>query len=251
MSKEVNLKAFYEDHVCPHCGAEPDISLRDEENDGECYFQYHKCDDCGGTWTLRFTLDKIEANNGEDKEYITNEDYDMLASENKAMADFLEKLGFYQELINDIANGKYLDTKLRGINLDILKIRNFQKGNFEIKPNKVALAKWLKEPIGAYDEYSGSAYYHKSKLDWTVDDFVELIKDNMSITNNILGRNTQYITDMLGIPQFYNILSLGGVGSGCNNDGYFGIFQNSWQGALYDIIEIALRLIKEIKKEGV
>lgn len=54
----------------------------------------YKCDNCGG-----FTMI--------DKEYHENcnEDINMLERENKAMAEFLEKLGYTQEQIIDICNG--------------------------------------------------------------------------------------------------------------------------------------------------
>lgn len=100
-----NLKEFYENSVCPHCGIDCDYVMVDEEVDGECYFEYHKCDECSGTWTTRYTMDKIETNGGEETFYIPNEDEEMLASENKAMAEFLEKLGFSEEDISNIANG--------------------------------------------------------------------------------------------------------------------------------------------------
>jgi hypothetical protein len=101
--KEVNLKTFIEEDNCPHCGHSI-YGCVDEYNDFQTHFKYNKCDECGETWTERYSLDKVECNNGEIFEYVTSENEDLLARENKAMAEYLGTLGFTQDDITDICS---------------------------------------------------------------------------------------------------------------------------------------------------
>lgn len=102
--KEVNLKTFIEEDNCPHCGHSI-YGCVDEYNDFQTHFKYNKCDECGETWTERYSLDKVECNNGEIFECVTSENEDLLARENKAMAEFLESIGYSQIQISNIREG--------------------------------------------------------------------------------------------------------------------------------------------------
>lgn len=60
--------------------------------------------DCWGQRELVAELEKRDRENKFNYEDEKSEDYDMLARENKAMAEFLSKLGYTNEQITDICN---------------------------------------------------------------------------------------------------------------------------------------------------
>lgn len=97
------LKSFYEDDLCPHCGNMNTHTVFFRETDGESYFDHCVCKDCGGKWVARYTINKLFS--GNESYDILSEYEELLARENEAMAEFLEKqIGFSQENVSDIAN---------------------------------------------------------------------------------------------------------------------------------------------------
>lgn len=105
----INLEEYYYNTTCPHCGESSDPILMGNELNGHYYFEYLECNKCYGAWTTRYVLNKIESNGK--TFYMPNDDLEMLASENKAMAEFLEKLGYSSDDISNIANGCHKNIK--------------------------------------------------------------------------------------------------------------------------------------------
>lgn len=104
------LRRFEEKALCPHCGCTDDNHMIVQEFPSENHtYVRSTCFECGGTWTARYTLDKVYTS---DTEHIVvnNNNKELLQSENKMMRDFLGKqLGFSQESVSNIAKG---ETKL-------------------------------------------------------------------------------------------------------------------------------------------
>jgi len=101
---EFRLKEFAEgSECCPHCGSE-DYEQDEKDEEPDCIIEHFECKNCNQRWFKRYSFDKVGA--GDSMHIITSEDEDMLAAENKAMGNFLEKqVGFSQEDVSNIANG--------------------------------------------------------------------------------------------------------------------------------------------------
>jgi hypothetical protein len=99
---EFRLKEFAEgSECCPHCGG--DYKQVENDEDFDCIIENYQCNECNKRWFKRYSFDKVGA--GDSMHIITSEDEEMLASENKAMGDFLEnQIGFSQEDVSTIAN---------------------------------------------------------------------------------------------------------------------------------------------------
>jgi len=173
---EFRLKEFAEgSECCPHCGSD-DYEQNEKDEEVDCIIEHFECKECNQRWFKRYSFDKVGA--GDSMHIITSEDEDMLAAENKAMGDFLEKqIGFTQEDVTNIANSSKQLFCVHVVCNNTLEHYSLYTNEDKAKEKYIELCKeWYKEEgvenykefgedlklneIEFYDNYYCSEEYH-------------------------------------------------------------------------------------------
>lgn len=166
------------DACCTKCCFydERDDVYRKGDEEVDCIIEHFECKECNQRWFKRYSFDKVGA--GDSMHIITSEDEDMLAAENKAMGDFLEKqIGFTQEDVTNIANSSKQLFCVHVVCNNTLEYYSLYTNEDKAKEKYIELCKeWYKEEgvenykefgedlklneIEFYDNYYCSEEYH-------------------------------------------------------------------------------------------